>query len=221
VDTISKLQKITFITLYVLVAYHLLINGSGLFQNWNSTWVTNTMIYLLGVAVFLGINEKIPRELGSERYSSKHNIYSILLGISLTFILSISLFILLYITGVYFQGVTAPPNKYIPAMMTYQFFIVVCSETIIFQVVILRIFRVLLYKNNMFKRPYWAILIQGLIFSGYHVTAYSFSWQSLIFAFLMGSFLGWCVTEFNVGVAVGFHWTWNAMVMGLFLFMVT
>lgn len=177
------------------------------------------MIYLIGVGLMLGLDERIPRELGCETERSQHSIYDIFIGFSITFILFYIVFIGLYVTGVYFQGVTAPPNKYILPTMIYQGVIVVCSEEIIFRGILQRYFRDLLYKKGS-RTPWTAIFIQGVLFSVFHTAAYGFQVNSLIFALLMGWFLGWCVHRFNLGVALGFHFTWNAMALGLFLFMV-
>lgn len=211
-----RLQKVTFIVVYVITAYYLLINGSGLFQEWNNSWVTTTMIYLIGVGVMLGLDERVPRELGREQYRSDHNILSIFLVFGLTLIAFYVLFIGLYVSGVFFQGVQAPPAKYVLPTLIYQGVIVVASEEIIFRGVLFRYFRDLLYSRRN-RAPWMAILIQGLLFSVFHTAAYSLNWNSLVFALVMGLFLGFLTYRFNIGAALGVHFMWNAMALGLLL----
>lgn len=174
------------------------------------------MIYLIGVGVMLGLDERVPRELGQENVRSEHNIYNIFLTFGLTLIVFYTLFIGLYISGVFFQGVQAPPAKYVLPTLIYQGVIVVASEEIIFRGVLFRYFRDLLHSNRN-KAPWMAIFVQGLLFSVFHIAAYSFNPGSLIFALLMGLILGYMVYRFNIGVALGIHFMWNAMALGLLL----
>jgi membrane protease YdiL (CAAX protease family) len=177
------------------------------------------MIYLIGVGVFLGLDERVPRELGSDQYRSVHSIYDVFIGFSITVLICFIFFISLYVMGVFFQGVSAPENKYILPTFIYQLVIVVASEEIIFRGIIFRYFRDLLYTGRHERLPVMAIFIQGLIFSVFHVTAYSFDFGSLVFALLMGWFLGYCVYRWNIGVALAVHFMWNAMALGLFFFL--
>jgi len=213
---IRRLQKITFLIIYAVIAYYLLINGEGLFQNWNQSWVFTTIIYLLGVSFFLAIDEKIPHELDNENTRSKHNIWNILIGFGLTFLIFIILFWFLRDIGWYFTGITPKPAKYFLSETMFQLIIVVCSETIIFQVILFRYFKDLMEHHK--KLPVVSMVLSAFLFSLFHLAVYQFNIGSLMFAFLMGLFLVYCVHRWNIGVPIAFHWVWNCTVLGLFVF---
>jgi len=213
---IRRLEKITFLILYGIFAYYLLINGEGLFQGWNTGWMMTTLVYLVGVGLFLALDEKIPVELDSQRNQSKHNIWNILIGFGVTFIVFLCLFWVLHDLGWYFNGIEPIPAKYFLSTSVFQLVIVVCSETIIFQVVLFRYFKDLLERHQ--SLPLVSMILSAFLFSLFHLAVYQFNVGSLIFAFLMGLFLVYSVHRWNIGVPIAFHWVWNGMVLGLFVF---
>lgn len=197
---LRKLKNITFLLLYSLFAFYFLVNGPGLFDEWNTGWTTTTIVYLVGVSLFLGLQENLPRELEASVDKS-------ILGFSLAFLSATLIFIILYDLGWLFQNVTSMPLAKIPAHMVYQLVIVVASEEIIFRGVIFRYF---------FQFGLWtSIMVSSVFFALFHYAAYSGSLLSMGIAFLMGILLSYCVYRWNIGVAIGLHYAWNAYVLGI------
>jgi membrane protease YdiL (CAAX protease family) len=198
---LRKLQNITFLLLYSLFAFYFLVNGPGVFDEWSTSWTMTTIVYLVGVALFLGLQENLPRELEAPVDKS-------ILGFSLAFLLATLVFIILYDLGWLFQNVTGMPLSKIPAHLVYQLVIVVASEEIIFRGVIFRFF--FKYFGLII-----AMIVSSVFFSLFHFAAYSGNIISLGFAFLMGLVLSYMVYRFNIGVAIGLHYAWNAYVLGI------
>lgn len=202
---IKNLKKVTFILIYALFAFYFLVNGEGLFDRWDEGWTYSTIIYLVGVSLFLSIQEKIPEDLESKKKGK--TIASQLVGFSLAFLIATGIFILLYDAGVFFQDVEPSPSKMIPALVVYQLVIVCASEEIIFRGVLYKYFRML--------GVYPAVLISSIIFAVFHYFAYSGSVQALGMAFVMGCIFALCVERWNLGVSIGLHFAWNAFILGV------
>jgi len=197
---LRKLQNITFLLLYSLFAFYFLVNGPGVFDEWSTSWTTTTIVYLVGVALFLGLQENLPGELEAPIDKS-------IVGFSLAFLSATFVFIVLYDLGWLFQDVTSMPLVKIPAYLVYQLVIVVASEEIIFRGVIFRYF---------FQFGLWpSIIVSSTFFALFHYAAYSGNLMSMGFAFLMGVLLSYCVYRWNIGVAIGLHYAWNAYVLGI------
>jgi membrane protease YdiL (CAAX protease family) len=197
---LRKMQNITFLLIYSLFAFYFLVNGPGLFTEWNAQWTTTTIIYLIGVALFLNVQEKLPRELESP-------IDENILGFSVSFLTATILFIVLYDLGLLFQSVNSMPIMKIPAYLMYQLVIVVSSEEIIFRGVIFRYF----YQFGLWT----SIILSSLFFAVFHFAAYSGDVSSLILAFFMGLILSYSVYRWNIGVSIGVHFAWNCFVLGI------
>jgi len=198
---LRKMQNITILLVYSLFAFYFLVNGPGLFQEWGTSWTTTTIVYLVGVALFLGIQENLPQELESPLNKS-------IIGFCISFLTATLVFIILYDIGWMFQNVQGMPVSKIPAYMMYQLVIVVASEEIIFRGVIFRFF--FKYFGLII-----AMIVSSVFFSLFHFAAYSGDIISLGFAFLMGLVLSYMVYRFNIGVAIGLHYAWNAYVLGI------
>ena len=198
--SLKKLKKITFILIYSLFAFYFLINGPGIFNEWDNSWAWSTIIYLVGVSLFLGIQEKLPKDLQSP---ISHSI----LGFSLAFLGATALFIVLRDAGWYFTEVVTLPSAKIPAMFTYQLVIVCASEEIIFRGVIYR------YLRQFGVYP--AVFVSAIIFALFHLVAYGGNVSAMAIAFFMGIVLALCVERWNLGVALGIHFAWNAFILGI------
>ena len=197
---LRNVKNVTLLVLYAIVAFYFLINGSSVFSEWNSSWTWSTIIYMLGVSIFLGIQERLPEELESSLLHSA-------IGFLASFLLVTSLFLILYDAGILFTDVNPMPLKAIPATIIYQLVVVVCSEEIIFRGVIFRF----LYQFH------WLVAVFGsaVLFSLFHLAVYEGSLGALSTAFLMGIILAWCVKRWNLGVAIGIHAAWNLFVLGV------
>jgi len=195
-----KLEKISLLLIYALFSFYFLINGEGLFAEWDSSWTFTSIIYLLGVALFLGVQEQLPSELESK---ISYNIVG-LLGV---FLFLTVFFVVLYDLGIYFQGVSPLPLDMVLPTLVFQLVVVVASEEIIFRGVIFRSF----YKIFGLIS---AVLISSIAFSVFHLVAYGGNIGSLVTAFAMGCILAYCVYRYNLGVAIGIHWAWNCFLLG-------
>lgn len=207
-----KLKSITILLIYAPFASWFLVNGPGLFPNWNETWTFTIIIYLVMLAIFLivdiifflSIKKKIPPDLaGSQKGKT---LLDNIIGFCWAFIATILICIGLRDSGYYFQNLSQMPLYLIPATLVYQLVIVACCEEIIFRGVIFQI----LYHFNR----YVAWFGSAVIFSIFHYTAYGVNLSSFIIALLLGIILAMCADRWNLGVTIGIHWAYNIFVMG-------
>jgi len=199
---LKNLRKISFLLIYSIIVFYFLINGQGLFKEWNDSWTWNTIIYLVGVTLFLSIQEKLPDELESPINS--HLVY-----FCLSFLICTVVFTVLYDYGVFFQDIAPMASNKIPAYFIFQLVVVCTSEEIIFRGVIYR-----------YLRRYWyipAIIVSSIIFAVFHWMAYSGNIGALMIAFLMGCVLALAVEKWNLGASIGIHFAWNSFVLGITL----
>jgi len=196
----KNLEKITFILIYALFAFFFLINGEGLFDDWGQNWTWTTIIYLVGVSVFLGIEEKLPTDLKSPVFHS-------VIGFGLAFIIATIIFTILHDANLLFSDISPMPMGRIPATFIYQLVIVVCSEEIIFRGVVYSYIRKFSF--------YLAVFLSSAIFAVFHFVAYQGSWSAMMMAFLIGIILALCLEKWNLGVSVGVHFAWNAFILGI------
>jgi len=201
---LKKFEKISFVLIYAIIAFYFLVNGPGLLPGWNETWTYSTIIYLVGVSLFLKIQEDLPIDM--EKPVSK-----IIFGFGLSFLLSTAIFTVLYESGWYFQDVTPISTNLLVGMLVYQLVIVCTSEEIIFRGVIYR------YLRKYFN-VYIPMLISAFIFSIFHFVAYNGNLFAMLVAFIMGIIFALCVEKWNLGVSIGLHFAWNAFVLGITLF---
>lgn len=196
---LRRLRNVTVLILYAILAFYFLVNGEQLFPHWTGAWTMSTIVYLVGVGIFLGVQEQLPQELES-------SMVRITEGFLVAFICSTALFMLLLDMGLYFHGVSPMPVNAIVATLIFQGCIVVCSEEIIFRGVIFRF----IYQFHWLL----AVVLSAVLFSLFHLAVYEFSVAALSTAFFMGIVLAWCVKQWNIGVAIGIHFAWNAFVLG-------
>lgn len=199
--TEKKIQHLSVLFLYVILAYFLLINGEGMLENWDQNWTISIMIYMIGVNAFININEKLPSEL------KKPMADSIIYG-GFAFIFVSIFFIILHMAGIMFQGVQPiNPAMAIPLIL---FQVVTCpSEEFIFRGAILSI----LYKIH------WVIAYLGSagLFAVFHFVAYGGSIPLMVMAFGMGLILNYTTIHFNIGVSIAIHLSYNLSVLGIIL----
>lgn len=197
-----KQQYIAFGLVYAIIAFALLINAETLFDYWDSSWTYTTLFYIVGVAIFLASAEKLPEDL---RKPAVQSIYGFLLATPL-FMVG---FIVLQLAGILVVGSKMPVYLIIPTFI-FQLCIVATSEEIIFRVALFRA----LYRI----RWYVAYIGSSLVFGGFHYAAYGGGINSIFFAVMMGFIFAILADKVNLGVAISFHFVWNAGVMGMFTF---
>ena len=195
----KKLRNVTVLIIYAIFSFWFLINGQELLPGWNESWTYTTIIYMVGVALFLSIQEKLPEELQS-------SIFKNIIGFCFAFPITIIILIMIRDSGYYFQEVTQKPIYLIPATLTYQLVIVSASEEIVFRGVIFRF----LYQYNRYIGWFGS----SLAFSLFHFAVYQGNISSLVFAFIMGLILVICADRWNLGVAMAIHWAWNIFILG-------
>lgn len=198
---LKNIKKISLLLIYALFAFYFLVNGPGLFSEWNDTWTFTTLIYLAGVSLFLGIQEQLPNEFEKPLVQTIN-------GFIASFIVSTLLFIVVYDLGFYFTNVEAMPLGRIPATLVFQLVIVVASEEIIFRGVVFQYFT---------KHFNWIVgmFISAFAFSLFHLAVYEGSMGALFTAFLMGLVFAYMTKRYNIGVAIGLHASWNLFVLGV------
>jgi len=202
IDTDYFRKKAKYITLgiaYALFSFWLLLNGESVLGYWEPSWTYAILFYILGVAIFLTISEKLPIDL-------KKPISDSFFGFLIAFPLFTVIFWCIAQTGLYFQNITpALPYMIIPIII-YQVGIVATSEETIFRSIIFRLF----HKIN----PYLGYFGSSAIFAVFHWAAYGGSYQLLLVAFAHGIILALLTKYFNIGVAIGYHAALNCMILG-------
>lgn len=197
---LRNLRNVTLLTVYAIISFFFLVNGETIFDGWSQTWTWTTIIYLLGVSIFLGIHEKLPKDL--EVPLVKH-----LIGFIISFLLVTILFYILSDLGILFGNIPSLPHQLLVSTAIFQLVIVVTSEEIIFRGVIFRF----LYQFHWII----AVIISALLFSLFHFAVYQGNIGAFVIAFIMGMILALCVQRWNLGVAIGIHFAWNAFVVGI------
>ena len=195
-----KNQYVAFGLVYAIISFYLLTNGERLFEYWDSSWTYTTLFYMGGVAIFLAAAEKLPEDL---RKPAVQSIYGFLIATP-AFMLG---FIVLEMAGILVVGSRMPAYLILPTF-AFQLCIVATSEEIIFRAAIFRA----LYRI----RWYVAYIGSSLLFGGFHWAAYGGDVNSILFAVLMGFVFAFLADQINLGVAISFHFCWNAGVMGMF-----
>ena len=195
----KKAKYVTFAIVYAIFAFWMLLNGEAFLGHWEASWTLSILFYLVGVSIFLGIAEKLPTDLQKPVSES-------ILGFLIGFPLFTVIFFVIAQSGLYFQGIIPlPPHMVVPNII-FQTGIVATSEEIIFRGVIFRLF----HKMN----PYAGYLVSSAIFAGFHYAAYGGSVQLMFIAFALGLILAYLTEKFNIGVAIGFHASWNCLIVG-------
>jgi len=196
---LNKLKKISILIFYAIFAFYFLVNGEGLFAEWDENWTWTTIIYLIGVTLFLGIQEELPKELETPFVDTA-------IGFMGSFIFTTFVFWVLYDAGIMFTNIQPLPISLIVPTLLFQLVIVVSSEELIFRGIILRYF----YQYNL----YIAIFVSAFLFSLFHLAVYQGDLGSLGFAFVLGILFAVVTIRWNIGIAIGLHFAWNAMVLG-------
>jgi membrane protease YdiL (CAAX protease family) len=184
-----------------------LINGQGLFPEWDATWTYTTIIYMLGVTIFILVEEKLPRKISKEGIPEAHegSLIDNIFGFCIAFPITAIILLAIYDSGFYFQNLNQMPAYLILPTLVYQLIPVSSSEEIIFRGVIFRF----LYQYH------WTIAWFGsaFMFSIFHYAVYS-SISAFVIAFIIGVILSWCADRWNLGVTTAIHWTWNIFILG-------
>ena len=195
----KKAKYITLAIVYAIFVFWFLINGEGVLEYWEPNWTYSILFYMVGVAIFLSIAEKLPIDL---KKPASESIY----GFLIAFPLFTVIFWCIAQSGLYFQGIAPlPPHMVIPILI-FQIGIVSASEEIIFRGVVFR----LLHKIN----PYLGYLGSSALFAAFHWSAYGGSYQLIFIAFAMGLILAYLTEKYNIGVACGFHAAYNCFLLG-------
>jgi len=206
----KNLSKVTILIVYSLIAFYFLINGEGLFSTWETNWTFNAIIYILGVTLFLGVIDELPRELKTPLWLNVKT-FAIASTVTLVVLLIVKDF------GIMFVNISPMPSHLIIPNLTFQLVIVSCSEEIIFRGVIFG------YLYDRFKlrgeKTYgWLIPYLGsaLVFMLFHLAVYGFNLVNLFIVFMMGIIFAYCAERWGIGSSIGVHWIWNCMALGVF-----
>lgn len=196
---LKKIRDITFLIFYAIFAFYFLVNGQGIFRQWDTGYTLTTLIYMVGVAVFLSIREQIPSNLEKPLNKS-------IMGFMGSFISMTIAFTIIKDLGLYFNNISEMPIAEIPFTLVYQLVIVVASEEIIFRGILL----------EEFHQIHWLFAVFGtaMIFSLFHLVAYGGNIGSMSIAFVLGIIFALCVYRWNIGVSMGVHFAWNGFVLG-------
>lgn len=199
----ARLRKWSVYIVYVIVASYFLVNGETLLSPvWTSNWTWTIVVYMVMVALFIQISDKLPDK-------SKSPILQNILALCIVFPTSTALFWVLQDFGIYFQSVQPMSYHLIPAHLIYQLVIVASSEELIFRGAIFG------FLQEYYKKQWWIPYIGNSgLFAIFHLAAYGFNPITLLIAFLMGLIFTYCTDRWNIGVAIGLHFSYNAFVIG-------
>lgn len=201
-----KLRNVTILLVYALFAFWFLINGQELFPEWDATWTYTTIIYILGVTIFITVEDTLPKVKKKTPPAHESPLIDSIFGFCIAFPVTILILLAIRDSGIYFQDLDQMPNHLITATLVYQLVIVSSSEEIIFRGVIFRF----LYQYH------WLIAWFGsaFIFSIFHFAVFKGSISAFTIAFIIGIILAWCADRWNLGVTIAIHWTWNIFILG-------
>jgi len=213
----KNLGKVAILIIYSIIAFFFIVNGEGLFDAWGTNWTFNSLIYFVGVAAFVTAVDELPEELKTD-LSTNVIAFSAAALFALLFLLIARDF------GLMFQSVSPMPSHLIPANMAFHGVIVAPSEEIIFRGVIFG------YLYDRFKlRPQrqtgevkrygWVIPYFGSsgIFALFHLAVYGPNLIQLTQIFAIGMIFAYATERWGLGAAIGGHWIWNCMAIGVFI----
>jgi len=199
---LNNLMEVTFLIIYAIVVTFFLLNGDVLYDFWReNNYSYLTLIYIACVALFLGIRERLPKEL-------EDKFPDISSGFLMSFIFSTIVFIILRDANILSTGIdTAVTASNIIPLFIFHMVVVTTSEEIIFRGILFRYF----YQFHWIV----AVLVTSILFAIFHVSAYQANPSPLIFAFGMGIIISLSVKRFNIGWAIGIHLAWNCIILGI------
>jgi len=196
---VKNLHLISLALVYAVLAFFFLLNGKAIFPGWEDSWTASTMVYMVGVGLFLSIYEKIPDEV-------KKPVVDSFLGFIIGFPIAAIIFILISDTGWWLQGINPLPVYLIIPTLVFQIVIVASSEEIIFRGAIF---------GSLFKIN-WTLAYLGssLLFGLFHYAAYGGDMGSILVAFAMGIVFCYLTDRWNIGVAIAVHSAYNSYLLG-------
>lgn len=213
----KNLGKISLLIVYSIIVFWFLVSGEGTLTGWNSAWTFNAIIYVLGVTLFLGAIDELPRELKTS--AGKNLKY-----FAIASILTLTILLVVRDLGLMFQNISPMPYHLIPANMVYHGVIVATPEEIIFRGVIFGFlydhFKLRPERQTGELQKYgWIIPYFGsaLIFAFFHYAVYGLNLVSLGMIFVMGLVFAYAVERWGLGASIGVHWIWNCMAIGIFV----
>lgn len=205
-----NLGKVTVLIIYALIAFYFVINGETLFNTWETNWTLNSIVYILGVTLFISVLDEIPKEL-------KGGLFDNLKFFSISSILTLIVLLILRDFGLLFSNTSQLPYHLILSNMMFQLVIVATSEEIIFRGAIFGYlydrFKLRSEKKHGWMIPY---LLSSLIFALFHLAVYGLDLPTMIMIFSMGLLLCYAVDRWGIGASIGVHWIWNCMAIGIF-----
>lgn len=216
---IQKLErnasKIKILIVYSFITFFLLVNGGGLFTEWNTSWTFNVIIYAVGVVLFTVSVEKLPRELQTPLFKN-------IIAFCASVLFTIGLLFVVKDFGLMFQNVSPMPYHLILAHMTFNLFPVAVSEELIFRGFIFG------WLYDRFKlRPEkqtgevqrwgWVIpyLLSAFLFTIFHYAVYGWNFTFMPILFFMGIVFAYATERFGIGASIGAHWIWNCFALGI------
>ena len=201
----KKLKYITFGLGYAIFGFWFLLNGEAVLGYWDANWTSQILIYIVGVALFLAILERLPDEIKDTTRKGK-SFQDNIAGFLVSFMVFTIIFILLRDAGIWFRHSTALPSYMIISHLIFQIGIVATSEEIIFRGVIFTS----LSKIHIIA----GYLAQSFLFAIFHYGAYGGSIEAMFTAFILGILMTLLTHKLNLGYAIGFHGAYNSMMIG-------
>jgi len=205
-----NIGKIAFLVIYSLIAFFFLINAESIFPGWDTNWTYNSIIYLLGVTLFLTVVDELPREL-------KTPISLNIKAFAGASVFTLVMLLIISDLGLLFDDITPLPYHLVLANMAFHLVIVASSEEIIFRGVIFG------YLYDRFKlrsdKTYgWVIpyFLSALIFALFHYAVYGLNLGNMLIVFIMGLVFAYATERWGIGASIGAHWIWNCMAIGVF-----
>jgi len=212
----QNISKVKILFIYSLITFFLLVNGSGIFPEWDLSWSFNVIIYAVGVVLFAVSMDVFPRELQTSLFQN-------LVAFCASVLFTLTVLLVVKDMGLLFVNVTPMPYHLIPPNMTFNLFPVAVSEEIIFRGFIFG------WLYDRFKlRPErqtgevktwgWVIpyLVSSALFALFHYAVYGLDLSFTPILFFMGIIFAYATERFGIGASIGAHWIWNCMALGIF-----
>ncbi len=201
----STAMKLPFIFYFILVAVYFWINGAAHFPEWNSTYGTVILPYLVMMIAFV---------LWAKTKADRRIEISTSLGIpafAMSFIVTWIIVSLLVSFGIF--AIPFFPKEILFQTIIINIFVVSVAEEVMFRGVLLEAFGKL------------GVFISAFLFAMWHMYAYNVIWYEglelasftgLVLAFVFGIILGFVALkkEWGLPATIGIHAAYNLVIVG-------
>ena len=200
----TRLGKIPFIFILLVIEAYFFINGSAHFPNWNASYGQLIMAYIIMTLIFLGFAKT--RTTTEIKQPLSRSAFSFVAGFIITWAILMAL-----VQAKILQPATSDSNLFWP-LLFLQICVVATSEELMFRGVLL---------------PYLGVFITAIVFTVWHSWAYqiiwynlswdTFNWSALFIAFIMAIILGYVARDkrFGLSACIGVHACWNLVLLGI------